>query len=65
MITLVVTTRIGTVHAVRYGRSCGAVETASKRLKITANQAFVYHLHPCSACWPVAGEFAKHIGRTQ
>lgn len=60
-IQLLVTSRLGTVHAARYGHTCGSATNAARQVPISALQARVYKLGPCSSCWPHTSEFDRHI----
>lgn len=61
--SLLIVNRLGTVHAVRYSTTCSVAAHAPNRVNISALQALVYKLAPCSACFSNVAEFERLIGR--
>lgn len=55
--SLAITSRLGTVHAIRGGNTCPAATAATRRKCVTPLQIHVYKLAPCESCWPMRKSF--------
>lgn len=54
---LFLTSRDGSVHALRGEHTCPTGQRADETVEVTPLQVRIFNLGPCSSCWPMRKSF--------